>query len=73
MINKTVSSNFRIFSAVKNVNIGDVHKSTGISRTTLSSLKHGQMEGIKFATLEKLSEYFKVEVYEFFIKGDSDE
>lgn len=70
MINKIVSSNFRIFSAVKNVNNSDIHNSTGISKTTLSFIKNGKMEGIQFATLEKLSEYFEVEVHEFFIRGE---
>ncbi|UTH10804.1 helix-turn-helix domain-containing protein [Macrococcoides canis] len=73
MIEKTIGVNFRIFAAVKNVDIAEIHKSTGISKTTLYSFKNGEMKGIQLSTLEKLSEYFKVEVHEFFVKGDADE
>jgi len=73
MIEKIVGMNFRIFMAVKNVDIADIYEATGIAKTTLYSFKKGEMKGIQFSTLEKLSKYFDVDVHEFFVKGDVDE
>lgn len=42
----------------KKYKITDVHKKTGLSRTTISRLYHDKMERIDYATLEKLCVLF---------------
>lgn len=57
-----VESNLRILLAKKRLNITDVSKGTGISRTTLSALYHESGKGIQFDTLGKICGYLKCEV-----------
>ena len=46
----------------KRYNIQDVHEKTGLSRSTISSLYHDEMQRIDYQTLAKLCELFKCSV-----------
>ena len=59
-----INNNLRILTAINNVNIKDIHEATGISRTTISNLKHGYATGISFYTLSKLCDFFNCDVGE---------
>lgn len=50
----------------RNLTIQDVYNGTGISRNTISQLVNGKSKGIQFETLEKLSNFFNLEVPDFF-------
>ena len=54
--------NLRVLMAIHNINIKDIHEATGISRTTISNLKHGYATGISFYTLSKLCDFFNCDV-----------
>lgn len=42
--------------------IEDIHKATGLSRTTISKLYHDKMERIDYKTLSKLCSFLKCDV-----------
>lgn len=67
-IKDIVAENFRVYLAINNKNIKDVFESTGISRTTLSNLKNGYSEGVRYKTLETLAKEFNTRPYEFFVE-----
>jgi len=46
--------------------MGDVHKRTGLSRSTISNLYHDRMERIDYTTLSKLCELFKCSTADIF-------
>ncbi len=43
-------------------NIEDIHKATGLSRTTISKLYHDKMERIDYETLSKLCSFLRCQV-----------
>lgn len=49
--------------------ISDLHKSTGISRNSLSLLINGKSQGIQFDTLEKITRALNIEIDELFEKS----
>jgi DNA-binding Xre family transcriptional regulator/predicted metallopeptidase len=59
-----IRCNLSILMAERGLNISDVSKDTGISRTTLTSLFHNQSKGIQFDTLETLCNYLQVSISE---------
>lgn len=46
--------------------IEDVHKGTGLSRSTITELYHDRATRIDYTTIEKLCQYFKITVDELF-------
>ena len=54
--------------------IEDVHKGTGLSRSTITELYHDRATRIDYSTIEKLCIFFKINIEELFslddIKGD---
>lgn len=46
----------------KKMSIQDVHKETGISRTTLTDIYHEKVKQMKFDTIEKLCTLFNCTV-----------
>lgn len=45
----------------------DIANATGITRPTLLSLMRNDAQGIKFSTLEKLCDYFNIEINELLV------
>ena len=41
-------------------NISEIAQETGLNRNTITALYHGRIDGIKFVTLEKLCEVYKI-------------
>jgi DNA-binding Xre family transcriptional regulator len=46
--------------------IEDVHKGTGLSRSTITELYHDRATRIDYTTIEKLCQYFRITVDELF-------
>lgn len=42
--------------------IEDIHKATGLSRTTISKLYHDKMERVDYETLSKICSFFRCQV-----------
>ena len=40
-------------------NISQIAEDTGLNRNTVTAIYHGKVDGIKFATLEKICEAFR--------------
>ena len=55
-----IHCNLNVLMAQRNLKITDVHKATGLSRTTLTSLAYGHAKGIQFDTLSTLCDYLQV-------------
>ena len=53
------------------IKISQIEKDTGISRPTLTALYYEKSKGITFETLNRLCEYFKIDVSEI-IKFEGD-
>ena len=67
-INKIVAQNIRVLMAKEEKTISDVFRETGIARSCVTDISKGLTKQISFGTLEKLSNYFHVEVYKLFKK-----
>lgn len=57
---------FRIILAIKKLSIADVHKATGIAKTTLYGLYHEKTKSPNTQTVLKLCVYLKITANEFF-------
>ncbi len=55
-----IISNLAVLLAERGLTIQKVHKATGISRPTLTSLKNNKATGIQFDTLNALCSYLNV-------------
>ncbi|MBN6755890.1 helix-turn-helix domain-containing protein [Staphylococcus saprophyticus] len=49
----------------------DIANTTGITRPTLLALMRNDAQGIKFSTLEKLCDYFNIEISELLVSDKS--
>lgn len=49
----------------------DIANDTGITRPTLLALMRNDAQGIKFSTLEKLCNYFNIEISELLVSDKS--
>lgn len=68
-INEVLAENIRVLMAIKEKKVSHVSVETGIARSTLTSITKGKITRIDFRTLETLSRYFGIEIYQLFIKG----
>ncbi|MQW23915.1 MULTISPECIES: helix-turn-helix transcriptional regulator [unclassified Lactococcus] len=69
-----LKNNFWVLMAERSTKISVVSKETGLSRTTLTSLKYNRATRIDFNTLEILCKYLGITPGEFFdYKQQSDE
>lgn len=57
-----ITMNLRDVVDSKGLTMTEVHKNTGISKNTLSTMANGLNKGIQFDTLDKLLEFLEVEV-----------
>lgn len=63
-----IKSNLAVLMAQREMNISNLSKETGISRNTISSLYNNEAKGIQFETLNKLCDYFEVDVNDIISK-----
>ncbi len=57
-----IKSHLSVLMAERGLNISDLSKATGLNRNTLSSLYNNEAKGVQFETLDKLTDYFGVDV-----------
>lgn len=62
-----IKFNLGVLLAERNLNINKVHKDTGLSRITLSSISNNNGQGIQLDTINKLCQYLKITPGELFI------
>lgn len=53
-----IKSKLSVLMGIKNVNIMDVHRATGINRNSISYLKNNDFKRVDTETLSKLCDYF---------------
>lgn len=61
-----MENNLSLLMGKKRCKISDIHRHTGISRTTLQNLYYGKTKNPDIQTVMKLCEYFRVTPNEFF-------
>ncbi|MGT2964762.1 helix-turn-helix domain-containing protein [Streptococcus acidominimus] len=57
-----MENNFRLLLAQQKKTISDIHRQTGISRTTLVSLYYEKDVDIRFSTLKKIAECLDISI-----------
>lgn len=60
--------NLAVLLVERNIKISELHKRTGISRTTLTALAQNQSKGIQFDTFDTLCTYLKISPNDLFIQ-----
>ncbi|MCO8296468.1 helix-turn-helix domain-containing protein [Tetragenococcus halophilus] len=65
-IEEIVAKNLRTVMAEKNISGVELSRYTGLSESTIHYIKNGNISGIRFNTLQKISECFEVPVDYFF-------
>lgn len=61
-----INNKFSVILGKKLIKITDVHKNTGISRTTLTNLYYRRGKGIQFDVLDKLCDYLECNIQDIF-------
>lgn len=59
---RAVSNRFSEILGAKRINISDVSRETGISRTTLTNLYYGKGTAISFAVLSRLCDFLDCDI-----------
>ncbi|TWS94559.1 helix-turn-helix transcriptional regulator [Streptococcus sp. sy018] len=59
-----MKNNFRVLLAKRRKKVSDVHKATGISKTSLTALYYERTKKPDIETLQKVSEYLGVTIDE---------
>jgi transcriptional regulator with XRE-family HTH domain len=65
---KVDATAIRIAAAVKNLNITQLAKATGVSRETISAVLNDKNRKIRYKTLKVIAQALDVDVESFFIK-----
>lgn len=63
--NTLIELRFKELADKRDLSINKISKDTGISRPTLTTMYKGQTTGIQFDTLEKLLDYFDIDLSDF--------
>lgn len=58
-------NNFSALLGKKLLKISDVHKNTGISKTTLADIYYQRAKDYKYSTLTKICEFLEVSIDDF--------
>lgn len=66
-VNRMLKSNLAVLMAERGLKIADVYEQTGISKTTLMSLADNKSKGVQFETIDKLCNFFGIDVSQFFV------
>lgn len=72
-LNNIIATNLRVAMAKENINVTKVHLLTGVSRSSITSYRKGDMKQVDLVTITKLSEVLNIKPSDLFIEGDSDE
>lgn len=72
-LNNIIATNLRVAMAKENTNVTKVHLLTGVSRSSITSYRKGDMKQVDLVTITKLSEVLNIKPSDLFIEGDSDE
>lgn len=72
-LNNIIATNLRVAMAKENISVTKVHLLTGVSRSSITSYRKGDMKQVDLVTITKLSEVLNIKPSDLFIEGDSDE
>ncbi|RJP82105.1 helix-turn-helix domain-containing protein [Streptococcus pseudopneumoniae] len=57
-----MNNNFRVILAKQRKKVSDVHKATGISKSTLTALYYERSKNPTFETLQKVADFLEVTI-----------
>lgn len=69
-INNIFATNLRVAMAKQNISVTKVHLLTGVSRSSITSYRKGDMKQVNLVTITKLSEVLNIKPSDLFIEGD---
>ncbi|ARW21834.1 helix-turn-helix domain-containing protein [Levilactobacillus brevis] len=61
-LSEIIGENLRVIMAIRYRSITDIYNETGISRTTITSMRKGDFKMIQLNTLDKLAQCLEVSV-----------
>ncbi|MDW3859301.1 helix-turn-helix transcriptional regulator [Staphylococcus saprophyticus] len=70
-LNNIIATNLRVAMAKENISVTKVHLLTGVSRSSITSYRKGDMKQVDLVTITKLSEVLNIKPSDLFIEGDS--
>lgn len=70
-LNNIIATNLRVAMAKENISVTKVHLLTGVSRSSITSYRKGDMKQVDLVTITKLSEALNIKPSDLFIEGDS--
>lgn len=70
-LNNILATNLRVAMAKENISVTKVHLLTGVSRSSITSYRKGDMKQVDLVTITKLSEVLNIKPSDLFIEGDS--
>ncbi|MDW4144056.1 helix-turn-helix transcriptional regulator [Staphylococcus saprophyticus] len=70
-LNNIIATNLRVAMAKENISVTKVHLLTGVSRSSITSYRKGDMKQVDLLTITKLSEVLNIKPSDLFIEGDS--
>ncbi len=70
-LNNIIATNLRVAMAKENISVTKVHLLTGVSRSSITSYRKGDMKQVDLVTVTKLSEVLNIKPSDLFIEGDS--
>lgn len=72
-LNNIIATNLRVAMAKENISVTKVHLLTGVSRSSITSYRKGDMKQINLANLNKIANALNTKVSSLFLEGDPDE
>lgn len=70
-LNNIIATNLRVAMAKENISVTKIHLLTGVSRSSITSYRKGDMKQVDLVTITKLSEVLNIKPSDLFIEGDS--
>ena len=70
-LNNIIATNLRVAMAKENISVTKVHLLTGVSRSSITSYRKGDMKQVDLVTITKLSEVLNIKPSDLFIECDS--
>lgn len=61
-----VRSKLPVLLGERRMKISDLHRATGLSKTTLYALYHEKAKGVQFETIEKICRELRCDIHELF-------
>ena len=70
-LNNILATNLRVAMAKENITTTKLHLITGVSRSSITEYRKGNIKQVNLESLSKISEVLNIKPSDLFIEGDS--